>query len=71
LPILCIMGASQGENEMDDMEKMLENDDWMMDPTAVDWEDNDGQPDEHTEWQDVFGGDDFAEQWECDFGGEW
>ena len=56
---------------MDDMEKMLENDDWMMDPTAVDWEDNDGQPDEHTEWQDVFGGDDFAEQWECDFGGEW
>ena len=44
---------------MDDMEKMLENDDWMMDPTEVDWDDDDGQPDEYAEWQDLYGGDDW------------
>ena len=39
-----------GENEMDDMEKMLENDDWMMDPTAVDWDDDE-------DWDDDMDGD--------------
>jgi len=73
LPILGIIRAYQGESKMNDIEKLLENDDWMMDPTAVDaWDcdddGDDGQPDEYTEWQDLYGGDDWDHgQFDGDF----
>jgi len=54
LPILCIIGASQGENEMFDEDEMLDGE-WV---DGCDYED-DGQPDEYTEWQDLYGGDDW------------
>jgi hypothetical protein len=60
LPILCIIRASQGENDMFD-EDYNDDDSWIID--------DDGQPDEYTEWQDLYGGDDW-DHGQFD-GGEW
>jgi len=54
LPIVGIIGASQGENEMFDEDEMLDGE-WV---DGCDYDD-DGQPDEYTEWQDLYGGDDW------------